>query len=180
MIDGTISYDDSQLQRLFADMEPVQRLKALRGAFRRVAGDVRRTAVNNLRGSLRSNKGLERGIRTVVFKKTAGFQVTIGSKVRRGASGSGKSTWTGFSMHTNGRGKSKPVLIWAEEGTENRRTKSRTKIFTRSRKGHSTGRMRRYGFMRQTSEQVRGTVTETLHTEIVKSVKKTATKYGCK
>lgn len=175
MIDGTISYDDSELQRLFAAMEPAQRLKALRGAFRRLASGVRRTAVNNLRGSLRSNKDLERGIRTVVFKKTAGFQVTIGSKVRRG----GKSTWTEFSMHTNSKSKSKPVLIWAEEGTEARRTKSCTKIFARSRKGHSTGRMRRYGFMRQTSEQVRGSVTESLHTEIVKSVKKTAAKYGC-
>ena len=39
--------------------------------------------------------------------------------------------------------------------------------------------MRRYGFMKQTSDQVAGTVTENLHNEVIRSVEKVAKKYGC-
>ncbi len=173
-------YDDSNLQRLFAEMDPKRRVQALKGGFRREASRVRKVAVNNLRGSgLRTDRNLESGVRYKVFKRTAGFKVTIGTK-KAGKNGKGEA---GF--HTNRRGLKKPILIWAELGTEERRTKSNggrhTRLFTRRlRRGHRTGRMKRYGFMRQTLEDVRDTVTANAHNEIIRSVERTAKKYGCK
>jgi len=176
---AAMRYDDSNLQRLFAALTPGQRLKALRGALRREANRVRRIAVNNLRGSIGGDREMERGIRAVVFKRKAGFRVTIGTK-RAGKNGKGGK---GYYISRRRRGKpgatGKPVLVWAEEGTAARCTKSKTRIFTRSRKGHPTGRMKRYGFMRKTREEVRGSVTDSLHNEIVNSINKTAKKYGC-
>ena len=170
-------YDDTQLQKLFTDMDVKHRKKALKGAFRREANQVRRTAVNNLRSSLRSNRDLEKGIRAIVFKKAAGFRVTIGTKKANRKTGKGEK-----GMHLNRQGLKKPVLIWAEGGTEQRKTKTKTKtrIFVRERKGHNTGRMKRYGFMRKTQTDVRDKVTADLRNEIVESVTKTASKYGCK
>lgn len=168
-----IEYDDTQLQRLFVELEPKQRLKALKGAFRKEAGRVRKTAINNLRDSIRSDRDLEKGVRAIVFKKQAGFRVTIGT---RKANKSGKGE---YGFHKNRQGLKKPVLIWAEEGTKQRKTKTQTKIFKRSRKGHPTGRMKRYGFMRQTRDEVMGSVTANIHKDVIDSVTKTAKKYGC-
>ncbi|MCM1517531.1 MAG: hypothetical protein NC117_02695 [Pseudoflavonifractor sp.] len=167
-----MQYDDSNLQKLFAEMDVKRRVQALRGAFRREANKVRKTAINNLRGSIRTDRDLERGVRSMVFKRKAGFRVTVGTK-KAGKSG------RDYGFHTNRRGLRKPVLIWAEAGTDRRYTKTRSKIFRRLRKGHYTGRMRRYGFMRTTLQQVRGTVTEDLRNEIIDNVTRIARKYGC-
>ena len=83
-------------------------------------------------------------------------------------------------MHINRQGLKKPFLIWAEGGTEQRKTKTKTRVFVRERRGHNTGRMKRYGFMRKTQTDVRDKVTADLRNEIVESVTKTANKYGCK
>ena len=83
-----VAFDDRNLQQLFAEMEPKRRLQALRGGFRREANQVRKTAINNLRSSIRSNKDLEQGVRAVVYKRSAGFRVTIGTK-RAGKNGKG-------------------------------------------------------------------------------------------
>lgn len=172
-------YDDSNLRKLYAAMKPEQRLKALKGAFRREASRVRRVAVNNLRSSLHGDAQLEKGIRAIVFKRKAGFRVTIGTK-RANKKGTGER---GYYISRSRRGKpgatGKPVLIWAEEGTDQRRTKSKTRVFTRLRKGHSTGRMKRYGFMRKTLSEVQDGVTVSLQNEIIDNVQKTAKKYGC-
>ena len=169
-----LNYDDANLQRLFAEMDAKLRLKALKGAFRKEANRVRKTALNNLRGSIRTDKDMEKGVRAIVFKQKAGFRVTIGTK--RATKAGGKE----YGFHKNRQGLKKPILIWAEEGTEERRTKSKTRIFVRSRKGHPTGRMKRYGFMRQTRDEVADSVNDSLHNEIVTSVTKIAEKYGCK
>lgn len=168
-----VSYDDTDLQRLFAEMDAKQRLKALKGAFRREANQVRKTALNNLRGSIRTDRDLEQGVRAVVFKEKAGFRVTIGTK--KASKAGGKE----YGFHKNRQGLKKPVLIWAEEGTEQRKTKTQTRIFRRARKGHNTGRMKRYGFMRKTRDEVKDTVTNSLHDEVTKNIEKIAKKYGC-
>lgn len=168
-------YDDTQLQKLFTEMDVKHRKRALKGAFRREANQVRRTAINNLRSSLHSNRDLEKGIRAIVFKKVAGFRVTIGTKKANRKTGKGEK-----GMHINRQGLKKPVLIWAEGGTEQRKTKTKTRFFVRERRGHYTGRMKRYGFMRKTQTDVRDKVTADLRNEIVESVTKTANKYGCK
>lgn len=168
-------YDDTQLQKLFTEMDVKHRKRALKGAFRREANQVRRTAINNLRSSLHSNRDLEKGIRAIVFKKAAGFRVTIGTKKANRKTGKGEK-----GMHINRQGLKKPVLIWAEGGTEQRKTKTKTRVLVRERRSHNTGRMKRYGFMRKTQTDVRDKVTADLRNEIVESVTKTANKYGCK
>lgn len=168
-------YDDTQLQKLFTEMDVKHRKRAFKGAFRREANQVRRTAINNLRSSLHSNRDLEKGIRAIVFKKAAGFRVTIGTKKANRKTGKGEK-----GMHINRQGLKKPVLIWAEGGTEQRKTKTKTRVFGRERRGHNTGRMKQYGFMRKTQTDVRDKVTADLRNEIVESVTKTANKYGCK
>lgn len=173
----TIDYDDKNLQRLFAELEPKRRLQAIKGGFRREANQVRKTAINNLRSSIQSNKDLEKGVRAIVFKRKAGFRVTVGTK-RAGKNGKGEA---GF--HTNRQGLKKPVLIWAEEGTAERKTKPKQgtrRRAARLRASHRTGRMRRYGFMAQTLTSVRDTVTTNIHKMVIENVEKVAKKYGCK
>lgn len=172
-----IDYDDRNLQRLFADMEPKRRLQAIKGGFRKEANLVRKTAINNLRNSIRTDKDLEKGVRAIVFKRKAGFRVTVGTK-KANKSGKGEA---GF--HTNRQGLKKPVLIWAEEGTDERRTKPKQgtrRRASRLRASHRTGRMRRYGFMAQTLRSVRDTVTDNIHKMVNENIEKIAKKYGCK
>ena len=179
-----LDYDDSRLQQLFAELEPKRRLQALRGAFRKEADRVRKVAINNLRGSgLRSSKELEKGIRRIVNKnkKKAGFRVTVGTK-RANKAGKGEA---GF--HTNRRGLKKPILIWAEDGTQERKTKNGggilgffTRRAARKRRAHRTGKMKRYGFMSRTLEGTRESVTNNVRNNVVESIKKIAEKYGCK
>jgi len=163
------TYDDSNLQQLFAELEPRRRAQALRGGFRREANQVRKTAVNNLRASgIKSSRDLEKGVRALVFKRTAGFRITVGTKGEAG-------------LHTNRQGLKKPILLWAEMGTKDRRTKNGGgKRASRHRAAHSTGRMPRYGFMAQTLDSTRETVTNELHNMVIENVIKTAKKYGCK
>ena len=173
----TIDYNDENLQRLFAELEPKRRLQAIKGGFRREANQVRKTALNNLRSSIQSNKDLEKGVRAIVFKRKAGFRVTVGTK-RAGKNGKGEA---GF--HTNRQGLKKPVLIWAEEGTAERKTKPKQgtrRRAARLRASHRTGRMKRYGFMVQTLTSVRDTVTNNIHEMVAENVQKVAEKYGCK
>lgn len=170
-----ISYDCRNLQRLFEELTPKRRAQAIKGALRRAANTIRRVAVNNLRSSLNSNRDLERGVRAMVWKRQAGFRVTVGPKAASRKTGKGERGY-----HTNRRGLKKPVLMWAEDGTDSRRTKSKPRIFTRSRKGHSTGRMKRYGFLARTKSETEANVTSMLHTEIINNVKRVAKKYGCK
>lgn len=171
----SVAYDDRNLQQLFAELEPKRRLQAIKGGFRREANKVRKTAINNLRYSVRSNKDLEKGVRAIVFKRKAGFRVTVGTK-KAGKNGKGEA---GF--HTNRQGLKKPVLIWVEEGTQERKTKGNVgKRAARRRSAHRTGRMRRYGFMTQTLNDVRDTVTADIHDMVTDNVLKIAQKYGCK
>lgn len=170
-----VRYEDGNLQRLFAELEPRRRTQALKGGFRKAAGHVRKKAVGNLRQAIHTDKDLEKGVRAIVFRQTAGFRVTIGTK-KSGRNGKGEA-----GMHTNRRGLKKPVLIWAEEGTKTRTTKSGGgKRAARYRAAHSTGSMPRYGFMAKTRDEVSGTVTEELRRDIADNVERIAKKYGCK
>lgn len=177
---AVMSYDDSNLRKLFAAMSPENRRKALKGAFRRTATYVRKAAESNLRSSGIANAGeLRRGIWQMVFRREAGFRVSVASK-RVNKDGKG-----GRGMHLNRRGLSKPVLRWAETGTGERRTKNRKKAKVRGKRrwkfaaGAGRGKMPRYGFMSATKSQVEDGVTQMLRREVTDSVKKIAKKYGC-
>ena len=75
-----IDYDDSNLQRLFDALTPKQRMVAMRRAFKREANYVRKVAISNMRSRINADKDIESGIRAFVFKRKAGFRVTIGTK----------------------------------------------------------------------------------------------------
>lgn len=166
MSNDKISYDDSNLQQLFAEMDVKQRMKALKGGFRKAANDFKKAAINNLRQGIHSSKDLESGVRALVFKQKSGFRVTVGTK--RGSKTSGKV----YGIHTNRKGLQKPVLIWAENGTKSRKTKGKS--------GHSTGRMRRYGFIAKTRDEMSATLENNLKDDLRNSIFKVAQKYGCK
>lgn len=190
-----ITYDDSRLTAFFAKLDPKQRRAALKGGIRRCANKVKRQAVSNLRTAtnprgkkLNASTGLDKGIRTVVYKKkAAGFRVTIGTKINknnpnktqgyhrnrawRKAKAEGKSEGALRSME-------KPVLLWAELGTRGRKTKSKTRVFVRKKKGHSTGKMPAYLFMKKTKEQMKDRITEEIRTGIREYMTKTMKKHG--
>ena len=175
----TIDYDDSNLQRLWEALDSKQRMKALKGAFRREANRVRKIAIKNLRQSIRGDQELERGVRALVWKRKAGFRVTVGTK-RANKKGKGAA---GYYIRRKRRNDpdatGMPVLLWAELGTKKRYTKSKTKIFRRKRTGRFTGSMKPYKFMEKASNSVRDSVTGNLHKEIIDNIKRTAKRYGC-
>lgn len=168
-------YDDSNLQRLFAEMEPKKRLKALKSAFRREANYVRKVAISNLRASVKSNKDLEKGVRAVVFKKVAGFRVTVAPSARRNKR---KGIIKTYGYHKNRFGREKPVAMWLEMGAPIRKTKG-GKYATRQ-KPHSTGSLKSYGYLDKTKQITEDQTTGRLHDELVNSITKEAHKYGCR
>lgn len=166
----TVEYDDRELQRMFAELGSKQRLQAVRAGFRKAAYRLRREAVKNLRAARgKSDRNLEKGVRALVFKRKAGFRVTVGTK-RANKKGKGAA---GF--HTNRRGEEKPVLIWMEDGTRYRKTKGRW-----GSKPRRTGYMERIGFIDKAVREKKESITADLHNLVADSVMKTAKKYGCK
>lgn len=152
--------------------------KAMRSAMRRESNRLRKAAVSNLQSSgigHGTKHSLSKGIRARVYpeKYGAGFMVTVKPHKANRKTGQGEA-----SMHRNRQGLKKPILSWAEEGTDLRRTKTKTKIFTRKRKGHATGRMRRYGFMRKTDNQAEQIVERNLFNDFQENIEKAARKQG--
>lgn len=77
-------YDDSNLRKLFAELEPKQRKQVFRRAFRKGAAKVRKVAVRNVKGTTLHHKNeLSKGVRSVVYKRDAGFRVTVAARAAR-------------------------------------------------------------------------------------------------
>ena len=127
---------------------------------------------------------MQRGVRLVIFRRDAGFRVTVAGRAATMKNPKGEK-----SMYLNSRGKKKPVLQWAEPGTARRRTRGpyrkRTLLrrMMRSRKyggktGLNRGRMPRYGFLEKTLTQVEGKVGGVLQQEINLAIEYVAKKHG--
>ncbi len=178
-----ITYDDHDLQQLWKALSPKRRVQAMRGTMRSQANYVRKVAIGNLRSSgLRTDTDLERGVRAVVFEKKLGFRVTVGTKGRKSRSNPSART-SGY--HKNRRGRELPILIWAEDGTQERRTKRRgflrgrwRAFSTKGRKGYR-GRMPRFAFMAKTKQETMATVISGYANAFRSTVEKTALRYGC-
>lgn len=173
-------YADKNLRRLFAALDPTGRKKIIKGACRKVGNSVRRIAVNNLRVSgLNHAEEMQEGVRTVVFKREAGFRVTVATR-KANKQGKGER-----GMHRNRYGNKKPVLMWAELGTKWRKIKSDKKMKLKVGGrwltiGHrNRGFMKRYGFIAKTKSQVEYKVGRQLQDEIANKVTQIAKKYGC-
>lgn len=154
---GEITYDDTELQRLFSALSVKQREKVFKLAFSRQATKVRRIAVSALKSTgLHNAAVLSKGIRSELARKSVGFRVTAQPAKKKG-------------YHRNRQGRLKPVLLWAELGTVDREKR---------KTGAATGHMRAYGFMAK-AEANTGAIQEELRQEIERNIITTARKYGC-
>lgn len=154
--------------------------KAIRGAMRKEGNRVRTEAVNNLASAgigQGTNTQLSKGIYVRVYpaKYGCGFMVTVKPHGEKG-------------IHTNRFGKKKPVLMWAEDGTDLRHVGKITKTYKvtsrysgrkirhHNRGGGSRGKMQRYGFLAKTEAEVTSKVETNLFSDFQKNIEKAAKK----
>lgn len=171
-------YTGSEWTALLREMTPKQIRAAVKGAYRAEAKKARAIAVRNLSSSgldVQGNRSdWQKGIRSYIYRNGGGFMITVKA---RGSKDGGKS------MHVNRFGFKKPILMWAEEGTKPRKTKSNggshARTFVRRlRKGHATGSMPAYGFLARSAPEMYRTVEQDLYGEVEKAVEKKAAKLG--
>ena len=134
--------------------------KALKSGYRKANNEALKIARQKLGETslhvMGNTRDWQRGVRGYIYSRGGGFMVTV--------KGRGKK-----SMHVNRRGKEKPVLMWAEEGTKPRK---------RRHGGGSTGHMRVYNFMRDSEAAMFRKVEEVLAPELEKAVYRAAQKAG--
>jgi len=187
-----IEYDDTRLRQLYAQMDEKQRAKAMKGGFRTAANMLRRSSIASLRSDIESNRELEKGVRALVFKQKMGFRVTVGTVIRKAKTRQGWVGVKGFYKNKQywknpARYSEKPVLIWAEDGTKERRLKGgrgshKTKRGFRKRylyNGAYRGRMRPYQFLVEGQRGADSQINQTLQNGFRSSVERVAKKYGC-
>lgn len=171
---------------MYEELTPAYRRKALKGAFSAIATKLRKEAVGNMRSAtaskktgpsgFASNRFVERGIRKVMYKRSLGFRITVGTKKRK-VDYSGLDE-KGRKAKSKQERESAIVALWAEGGTVGRNTrKTRTKRGIRGR-GHATGFMPSFRFMEKTKSIGFKEANRILEEEIIKSLEKTVTKYG--
>lgn len=171
-------YTGKEWTDLLREMTPKQLKKAMRSAIRAASRKALKIAQGKLLSDGPQVKGntadWKKGIRNRVYpdSKGSGFLITVKA---RGANRQGKGE---KGMHENRKGIKKPILMWAEEGTKYRSTKTQTKWFIRKKKGHRTGRMPGYHFLQKAEPEMRGTVEKDLTPEVEKAVEKVARKCG--
>lgn len=169
-------YTGKEWTQLIKEMNPKQLRNSLKRAYRAEAKQALVIARRYLHSSgldVHGNRtDWEKGIRSHIYSRGGGFLLTVKA---RGASRKGTGE---KSMHVNRRGIKKPVLMWAEEGTKLRKTRTKTRFFVRMRKGHVTGRIKAYGFMEKAAPDMFRTVEEGLSKELDTAVEKVAKKCG--
>lgn len=167
-------YTGKEWTELLRQMTPKQIRNSVKRAYRAVSKEAVKVAQRNLAASgLKSSGGdLKKGIRSYTYSRGGGFLVTVKA---RAANRQGKGE---RGMHTTRKGIKKPILMWAEEGTAKRYTKSKSKWFVRSRSGHSTGKMPAYGFLESAEPAMFSLVEQKLTPEVEKAVEKVARKCG--
>lgn len=156
-------YVSAEVMELLDHLTPRAVRNSLRGAFRAVAKTVRSSGRSSLSASSLSVRGQrgdwQRGVRTRIYSRGGGFMLTV-----KGVKGQ--------SMHTNRFGKQKPILMWAEDGTGERRTRGGL------RRAHSTGRMPRYGYIGRIESSLYSYVDGALGAELERCVNLQAAKLG--
>lgn len=167
---------DKAFGDVYRALDLKEQRKAMRGAMRREGNRLKKQAAANLQGSgmgTGTKQKVSKGIRVRVYpdRYGAGFMLSVKPRGRHG-------------VHKNRFGKEKPVLMWAEDGTRLRHTGRRlSSFFSKSRYtgkkvrqyvrgGRSTGRMRRYGFMRRTEETAAQSVEQNLFGDFQRNMRK--------
>lgn len=184
-MDSTVT----DLQNPFGDVHKALDLKAqrkaMKSAMRREGNRLKKAAAASLQASgigQGTPRNLSKGIYARVYpdRYGAGFMVSV--KPHRGNNRKG--------IHTNRQGRMKPVLMWAEDGTRDRRAgRRKISFFSKSRitgkrirnyirGGHNTGRMKRYAFMAKTERQEGTSVENNLFSTFQANLDKAARKQG--
>jgi len=113
----SIEYTGKEWNELLKGFSQKQLRNTLKRSYRKVGQSARKVAVAKLHASGLSVKGnqsdWDKGIRLHIYSKGGGFLITV--KERHGKQEK--------SMHTNRKGFKKPILMWAEDGTEMRYAK---------------------------------------------------------
>ncbi len=175
------------IEQPFADVfkaldAKVQR-KAMRGAIRREGNRLKKAAVASL-NSKDLGKGTRRAVSGGIYLRVFPDNCGLGFMVSVKPHGRKKGA------HLNRAGLLKPVLMWAEDGTDYRRIGRRvSSFFGKSRftkknvrrylrGGAGRGRMKPYHFLADTEKQDAGTVEKNLFDNLQKNVEKQARKAG--
>ena len=174
---------DRPFTEVFRALDLTIQRKALRGAMRREGNRLRKTATSNLSQSGiggGTKRSLSSGIYVRVYPDNygAGFMVSVRPR--------GKNK----GIHLNRQDLQKPVLMWAEDGTRQRRigrrvssslSKSRftgKKVRQYLRGGANRGKMKRYGFLAKTEEQTAASVEANLFNNFQGNLEKAARRQG--
>ena len=148
---------------LLREMNVKQLRNSLRRAYRAEAkkqlaiaqGYAARTGMHNAAASAKA-------VYSYVYSRGGGFLVTV-----KGNKKNDKG------MYRNSKGRLKPVMMWAEDGTENRSTRNGGQ-----RRSHATGSMGRYGFLQKAEAEMFPTAEADLLPEVEAAVEKVARKAG--
>jgi len=129
---------------------------------------MRREVIRQLRSVRRSNRALEKGVRAIVYRKTAGFRVTVGT--------SGRGPGAKGYYWSKGNRREVPVLCWTDTGTDMRFTRG-----TARRSAHHTGRLDPPGMIIDNAVRAKGDeVTRDVMDGIERSCLRAAMRYGCR
>lgn len=167
--------DAARLQKAWDDvlrtMDGRTLKKALRKGYRKASNEALRIGRQELQHSglkVHGNKrDWEKGLRAFIYPNGNGFMVTV----------KGRKT-PERSMHQNARGKKKPVLMWAEDGTKARKRRALKGGKHVGKKTVSTGHMRPYHIVESSAPKMFKRVEDVLFPELEKAVYTTAAKAG--
>ena len=185
---------EKDLAQLAKEMTPKQLRKSLKRAYRAEAKKVLGIARQQLHRSKIQVKGnqadWEKGIRSHIYSRGGGFLITVKAH-RANLKGQGEK-----SMHENRKGFKKPILMWAEEGTNYRQRggkkvrikhgiygthrSGKTQYWTETirKDGIPTKRMPAYRFLEKATPEMNRTVETDLGKEVGVAVEKVAKKCG--
>jgi len=186
--------DGKDLATLAKELTPRQLRNALKRSYRAEAKKVLGIARRHLHASKLKVKGnksdWDKGIRSHIYSKGGGFLITVKAH-RSNLKGEGEK-----SMHENRKGFKKPILMWAEEGTNYRQRggkkvrvkhgiygthrSGKTRYWTETirKNGIPTKRMPAYRFLDKATPEMNSTVETDLGKEVGVAVEKVAKKCG--
>lgn len=172
---------DDAFRAAYRALNLKEQRKALKSAMRKEGNRVRKAVMENIKSSgLKDSHGnIQNGVYSRVYpdRYGAGFMVSVKPHGNKG-------------IHVNSRGKKKPILMWADGGTDERHIGARSRgsvVKSRDGKshyrkyqrgGHSTGRMEAKNFITKTEQQEVENVEKSLFENLSANIMKAAKKHG--